>query len=258
MLVIAGSRKEFVMFPIRRPLTVLALVLAPTLAVGCASAPPPVPAYAPQFSFPYPAGEAPASEVTIAIVRPVDSAGLTHADSLSAKNAIAFNAAMTAQFQEMFSKKGFKQTGPFDDINSMTFVDKKGADLTLTPQVGITITAPFVNVHQQDDMFGTRPSTIYKATGSCVASGFVSFVLIEPLSGEKIWVKKIDVPQTEADCFGERPDRLGLNTIITNGAAHTLEKVYAAVMKKVWDYLSPEEVTLLKKQSQELRAKKVY
>jgi len=29
-------------------------------------------------------------------------------------------------------------------------------------------------------------------------------------------------------------------------------------MKKVWDYMSPEELTLLKKQSIELRAKKVY
>ncbi|MGA9654344.1 MAG: HpaA family protein, partial [Polyangia bacterium] len=239
------------MSSIRRSLTIFALALAPMLTVGCASAPPPVPVYAPQFSFPYPAGEAPASDVTIAIVRPVDSAGLTNTDNLSAKNAVAFNTAMTAQFQEMFSKKGFKQTGPFDDLNSMTFVDKKTADLTLTPQVGITITAPHVDIHHQDDMFGTRPGKIYQATGPCVVSGFVSFVLLEPLSGEKIWVKKVDVPQTEADCSGERPDSRGLNTIITNGAAHALEQVYAAVMKKAWDYLSPEEVTLLKKQSQE-------
>jgi Neuraminyllactose-binding hemagglutinin precursor (NLBH) len=237
-------------------LTILATVLAPTLTVGCATAPPPVATYTPRFSFPYPAGAAPASDVTIAIVRPVDVTGLTNADNLSAKNAVAFNAAMAAQFQELFNRKGFRQTGPFDDLNSMTFPDKKTADLTLTPQVGITITAPFVNVHQQDDMFGTRPGTIYQATGPCVASGFVSFVLLEPLSGEKIWVKKVDVPQTAVDCSGERPD--GLNDIIRNGAAYALEQVYAAVMKKAWDYLSPEEVTLLKKQSQELRAKKVY
>jgi hypothetical protein len=244
------------MFEIRRFPILFGLVLVPLLLQGCASAPPPVPTYTPRFGYSYPAGEAPASDVTIAIVKPVDSAGLTSAENMSAKNGIAFNIAMTAQFQELFNKKGFKQTGPFDDLNSMTFPDKKGADLTLTPQVGITITAPTIDIQHQDDLFGTRPGVIYKATGPCVASGFVSFVLLEPLSGEKIWVKKIDVPPTEADCSGERSD--GMSAIIVNGAAHALERVFTVVMKKAWEYLSPEEVVMLKKQSQELRAKKVY
>jgi hypothetical protein len=232
------------MFDSTRIRPTLVISLACLAIAGCASAPPPVPTYTPRFAYSYPAGEAPPTAGNIARV------------NMSAKNGIAFNAAMTAQFQEMFNKKGFKQTGPFDDLNSMTFPDKKGADLTLTPQVGITITAPIVETRHQDDLFGTRPGVIYKATGPCVASGFVSFVLLEPLSGEKIWVKKIDVPPTEADCSGERSD--GMSAIIVNGAARALEQVFKAVMKKAWDYLSPEEVVMLKKQSQELRTKKVY
>lgn len=234
------------------------LTLTTLLALGCASAPPPIASYTPQFKYSYPAGEAPASDVTIAIVRPVDSTGITDAQKeVCAKSAIAFNTAMTAQLQELFNKKGFKQTGPFDDLAAMTFPEKKAADLTLTPQVGLAIAGPQVATTHQDDMFGTRPGTIYKTSGPCVVSGFVSFVMVEPLSGEKIWVKKVDVPPTEADCSGERSDG-SINTIMANGGAHALEKVFTVVMKKAWDYLSPEEVTLLKKQSQELRAKKVY
>ena len=98
------------------------------LAVGCATAPPPVAVSTPQFTYAYPAvGEVPASDVTIAIVRPLDAKGLTKATSIGHQNAEAFTAAMTAQVQEMFNKKGFKQSGPFDNLNFMTFPDKKGA-----------------------------------------------------------------------------------------------------------------------------------
>jgi hypothetical protein len=228
--------------------------------VGCASAPPPVPEYAPRFSYSYPAGEPKASDVTIAIVLPTSADGFATAGqmgTLYVQHAMAFNTAMAAQFQELLAKKGFQQTGPFDDLNSMTFPDKKRADLALTAQVGITVAIPSEKMRHQDNLFGTRPGVIYSTTGPCTVTGFVSYVLLEPMSGEKLWVKKLDVPTTEVDCSGERGGP-GLGTIIANGAAHALEKTYGAVMQRAWDYISPEEIILLKKQSQELRAKKVY
>jgi hypothetical protein len=246
----------------RRSVTILALTLVPALAVGCATAPPPVATYTPQFQFAYPAGEAPASDVTIAIVQPTGGLKLHGGGAINEvtdqtqKNGATFNAAMTAQFQELFNKKGFKQTGPFEDLNSMTFPDKKGADLTITPQVELTVAAPYVNANAQDDLFGTRPRMVFKTVGPCVASGFISFVLLEPLSGEKIWVKKVEIPTTRTDCSGEGTP--GHFNAVDNGFAQLLEQTFQLTMRKAWDYLSPEEVTLLKKQSQELRAKKVY
>jgi hypothetical protein len=214
-------------------------------------------AYNPQFRYSYPPGEAAASDVTIAIVRPRDATGLTQEKAVGRQHAIAFNAALAAQFQEMFNRKGFKQTGPFDDLNSMTFPDKKGADLGLTPEVSISVTVPSPAVDMRQAVPGvTDAVAVLKYAGPCTASGFVSFVLIEPLSGEKLWVKKVDVPPTAADCTGEQAENDF--TLLGNGVGRALEQVFPAVMKKAWDYLSPEEVTLLKKQSQELRTKKVY
>jgi hypothetical protein len=245
------------MSQIRKPLTIFALALAPVLAVGCATAPPPMAAYNPQFRYAYPPGEAAASDVTIAIVCPRDASGLTQEKAVGHQHAIAFNAALAAQFQEMFNKKGFKQTGPFDDLNSMTFPDKKGADLALTPEVSISVTVPNPVVDMRSAVPGvTDAVAVIKYVGPCTASGFVSFVLIEPLSGEKLWVKKVDVPPTAADCTGEQAENDF--TLLGNGVGRVLEQVFPAVMKKAWDYLSPEEVMLLKKTSQELRAKKVY
>jgi hypothetical protein len=251
----------------RRLFLALAAPLVCLALEGCASAPPPVPQYTPHFTYAYPAGEGQASDVTIAIVRPVDanaaqaSAGSVRAASSKgiAKIEGDFRTGIVAQLQELLNKKGFKQTGPFDDLNSMTFPDKKGSDLTFTTQVGLSITVPPTTQKIEqgfgDQLIGSGVSVV-ESRGACTGSGFISFVILEPLSGEKIWIKKIDFPATEVNCSGK--GSAGTYTVVDNGVAQLFEQAFQLAMKKAWDYLSPEEVTLLKKQSQELRAKKVY
>lgn len=257
-------------------LTTTTLTLASLLAVGCATAPPPVQVYTPRFGFAYPAAnEAPAGDITIAIIRPVDvneaniqakkdrdariasfRASGWGVDGLTSKYEKldeAFRSSMVAQLQELFNAKGFKQRGPFDDLNGMTFPDKKGSDLTLTTQVGIGIALPQKMRQTKPNLVGSDVHVIV-TSGPCSASGFVSFVILEPLSGEKLWVKKVDVPPVQANCSGEAED----DQFLANGYAYVLEQVYPVVMKTAWDYLSSEELAVLKKQAQELRTKKVY
>ena len=255
---------------IRRSPTILALALAmaPILILGCATAPPPVPTYTPRFSFQYPPGEASASDITIAIVRP---SGANATSAIPAGQVLAapsarraqvdaeFTNGIVAQLQELFSKKGFKQTGPFDDLNAMTFPDKRGSDLTLTTQLGIMLRIPSTSrVLEQgfgDKMMGSGVPLV-QSVGNCAMSGYISFIMLEPLSGEKIWVKKVDLPPTEVECSGKGT---GDNfNVVDNGVAQLFERAFQLAMRKAWDYLSPEEVMLLKRQSQELRAKKVY
>lgn len=255
------------MSDVRKFAALFALTFVPSLAPGCASAPPVVPLYAPHFSYSYPPGEAQASDVTIAIVRPID-VNASQATSgkvlaVGSKNMLKtendFNAGIVAQIQELLNKKGFKQTGPFDDLNSMTFPDKKTADLTLTVQVGLNFAVPPTTTNLEQG-FGNQVLgggvVVLESKGVCSGSGFISFVILEPLSGEKIWIKKVDIPSTEVDCRGKgTPENF---TVIDNGVAVLLEKAFQLAMRKAWDYVSPEEVTMLKKQSLDLRAKKVY
>jgi len=257
------------MFEIRRFPILFGLVLAPMIFQGCATTAPAAPPYTPNFNFSYQAmSEATAQDVTIALVQPVnvDTASVQAEKELAASGDksyaafqnldTGFKSAMVAQLQELFNKKGFKQRGPFEDLNSMTFPDKKGSDLTLTPQIGIRATMPPAYTHPLDNLKYWFVEQEYEtvASGPCTASGFVSFVMLEPLSGEKIWVKKVDVPTVQVDCSGKSAS----GQFRVNGYARVLEQVYQAVMKKASEYLSPEEVVMLKKQSQELRAKKVY
>jgi hypothetical protein len=245
----------------------LIIALSCLALVGCASAPPPVPSYTPRFAYSYPAGEAPASDITIAIVRPIDvNASQSTSGKVLAVNSKTmmkaendFNAGIVAQLQELLNKKGFKQTGPFEDLNAMTFPDKKAADLTFTVQVGLNFAVPQTTTNFEQG-FGNQllggGVVVAESKGVCSGSGFISFVILEPLSGEKIWIKKVDITPTEVDCTGKAaPENF---TVIDNGVAVLLEKAFQLAMKRAWDYVSPEEIVMLKKQSQELRAKKVY
>lgn len=215
--------------------------------------------YAPNFKYQYPAGEAQAIDVTVAIVRPTYTApGYTEtAGYQEHPHVSAFRAAIATQLQEMMTQKGFHLTGPFDSTNDMTFPDKKTADLALTPQITLNWTLPTGGWKQgpPNPWTGLSERT-YWSEGNCSATGFVSYILIEPLSGEKLWIKKVDVNVPEVVCTvrgGKDADRA-----YQDGIGRVLEGAYQAAMSKAWTYLSPEEFTLLKKKAQELREKKVY
>lgn len=252
----------------RRSMSVARLAcLAMLPALGCASAPPAVPAYAPRFSYAYPPGQAPATGITVAILKPVDvnasqsGAGkqLSSQSKNMAKAESDFDAGIVAQLQELLNRKGLALSGPFDDLNSMTFGDKKGADLTLTAQIGLSFAVPPTSTNFEQGLGNQLVGggvAVVESKGPCSGSGFISFLMLEPLSGEKIWIKKVDIPPTEVDCSGKgTPENF---TAIDNGVARLLEKAFQLAMQRAWDYISPEEMALLKKQSQELRAKKVY
>jgi hypothetical protein len=90
------------------------------------------------------------------------------------------------------------------------------------------------------------------------ASGNISIVAKEPLSGEKMWVKRIEVSLSATEVPTEGRDCL------QPSASHFQEwkkahvDLFEKVMKSLDSYVNGEEFQNLKKQSAELRAKKVY
>lgn len=214
--------------------------------------------YAPNFQYGYPKGEAPATDVTVALVRPTYIApGYTDKEGYRDHHHVAaFKASIATQLQEMLTTKGFRLTGPFDSTNDMTFPDKKAADLALTPQVTLTWTFPPGGWRQgPPNQWTGQADRSYWMEGTCSGTGFVSYVLIEPMSGEKLWIKKVDIAPVEVDCNarGDKDDH-----VYQDGIGRILEAAYQAAMAKAWTYLSPEELTLLKAKAKELRDKKVY
>ena len=90
--------------------------------------------------------------------------------------------------------------------------------------------------------------------------------MLEPLSGEKMWIKRIDVDPIE------EPFRRKYYTIQSQGRDQVrvvedtqeqafstgLNKLYPKVMQQAWTYFYLEEITNVKKQADDIRKLKRF
>jgi len=156
--------------------------------------------------------------------------------------------------------KGFTVTGPFLSVQDMTFPEKKGADFVFYPEIDVNAAVKIENIGA-DTRFGILGSTVVSTCDLVLSgSGNIGVLVVEPLSGEKMWIKRIDVTvpkkamKAEGDaCTGGKPPQA-----LENEWAMLHEQMYNTVMKAVDRYVNGEEFQTLKRQSLELRAKKAY
>lgn len=280
-----------------------ALALLSLLLAGCGAltqpyAPPPPPEPMPasrwngQFVFRInlPAAQAATHDVNIAVVnayyREEESALLSPVYSKVGKG---FSASMGADLEKLLVAKGLTATGPFATLDDITYAEKKGAALTLAPRVYIQTELRYEGPPRMviDGQTQRADGSIVPARSQrsfvMITSGWITFVMQEPLSGEKMWIKKLElepiesrgvevhdatpVMQTLSDAWG-KPYQVPTGqyapgtTLLYDGKvdalADALMAVYPKTMERFWNFLDPEEMKHLKKKSQEIRARKVY
>lgn len=173
--------------------------------------------------------------------------------------------------------KGMTTIGPCPSLDDITYADKKQASLTLVPKVFISLKVKYL-----DDWHLVEGSTSeekhayrFSKTFLLTIGGWISFVLQEPFSGEKLWVKKLDLEEitiqeveqckalkqltTKPGLFGKAIDSGYTNTneMIYDGkitvVADYIREIYPVIMNNFWAYLDPEEMLQLQKQTEEIR-----
>jgi hypothetical protein len=250
---------------------VFRIVVAVVLMQGCmaaAPAAPEKPPYQPNFTYAV-ADSGHKIDITLGIVAPQYSGDgvewwkQNKTDGISA----AMARGLRTSFTELFTAKGFNAAGPFDSVDEMTFPEKKGCDFVLYPDFDVQISMVTRGGVQdqpkpETKIFSLGPSA---APSSCsaklVMSGTILLTVKEPLSGEKIWIKKVDISQpdrmldfTDTDCIVADGTLRGAR----DAWAKANEDVYQNVMKSLDRYVSVELFKDFQHQSQELRTKKVY
>jgi hypothetical protein len=120
-----------------------------------------------------------------------------------------------------------------------------------------------------------------------VSTGWISFVMQEPLSGEKMWIKKLELDPVEVrgvevfdavPLYHTVPGRPGLlfgtpDEVVFDGfklddellydgkvdaMADTLKTMYPLILDKFSTFLDSNEMLALKEKGKEIRALKVY
>lgn len=196
----------------------------------------------------------------------------------------SFAGSMGEDIQSQLVAKGMTTKGPFS-MAEVTYPDKKGSDLTLS--IGVIF-----DIHYSDPKFKERATfeggisgNVYTTTMSVGMKVF--FYMLEPMSEEKMWIKKLDLgvqdfpaeyavgqeqyvtgttPRTSDGCggyygghttYGWR-DKGTLYDERAKIFSDILKAAYPQIMKASWNYLNTDEMLNLKMKSQEIRERKRY
>ncbi len=191
-------------------------------------------------------------------------------DVAYAKVGKGFSKSMGVDLDKIIVAKGMTAIGPYATLDDVTYPDKKGADLTLAPRVFLTsdtkMSEPYT--HAYNGVWHMEKSFTMKL------GGWVAYEMREPLSGQKMWVKKLELEELEvkgveiyeakavrADQYGHVLE-WGEGKLVYSGRAErladALRAYYPTIMEKAWTYLNTEEILDLKEKTKEIRERKVF
>ena len=225
-------------------------------ACATTSTPPPAaydPVFSPKFSGSGIAKDSPA-HIAFALVKP-EYADPSFKEMPTTR---LFRDSLSKEVESLIISKGFTIQGPFDSYNDMTFPQKKMSDLILRPVITWAWTMPHPHAVQKSDfgsalLGGSGTKTVYETSGACKLSGRIDFLVLESLTGTKMWTKSVNLEVPDEDCSSSSGDGSGTQVILTNGVNKLLEKAYNMTMEKIDTYFNREEMAQVKQQSQELR-----
>lgn len=285
---------------------VMYLGLAATVGfiLACAEPPqravsnPPFPAsqWGDNYSFNYdpPSKVSPASvSATIIVVNPFyKDAESSLVDPVYSQVGRGFSRSMGVDMDKVIIAKGMTSVGPYATLDDVPYPDKKNADLTLAPRLFLTTETKYGEWREATYSDMTPPYHGPEANSALVVKerdfemrigGWVAYEMREPLSGEKMWVKKLELDDNTVrgiEIYQARPVyetryggqynnepyqalvRYDQGDLIYNGRgdaiADELKKAYPQIMAKAWTYLDTQEILNLKSKTKEIRAMKRY
>lgn len=181
-----------------------------------------------------------------------------------------FFRATQTDLEKTIISKGFTSAGDFASFDEMTYSQKERSSLVMRPEINLDIT-----ITGSSSATGTGSATLDLLTGQpaptsvATVTGSIVIEFLEPMSKEKVWVKRIELPPTvqnvrrtllrRADGTAmPGPDGLGVSEITQNSATALLNSFYATAFSKIWDQLDPRELAGLKFDADKLKKSTNY
>ena len=191
---------------------------------------------------------------------------------------------MGVDLQKIVIAKGMTAIGPYETYDEVVYGDKKIASLMLAPKLEIQITVNYfgpatkISGVNQSRQYENRMSRDFEMK----VGGYLTLVMMEPLSREKMWIKKLEIdPVTlrgveQWEAVPEYTPTYGLFGEVTGrtvtgwnqGAmvyddkpevlADMVSSFYQMVLGKCWTFIDPQEILDLKATAQGIRDKAEY
>jgi len=270
-----------------KTLTLIGIISVAGFLQACAAHAPPLPVshWGDNYYYGYepPRAVPPVSvKATIVIINPTyrDTENVL-ADSAYNKVGRGFSKSMGVDLDKVIIAKGMTTIGPYLTLDDVTYPDKKNADLTLAPRVFLTAQTTYGEWQRV-----SRATARMQRNFKMKIGGWVSYVMQEPLSGEKIWVKKLELEEKEisgievrngpyptrdttavggaagAIGFAREGKTIQANEMLYDGKADAiadaLKAFYPTIMGKAWTYIDTTEILSLREKTKEIRGLKRY
>ena len=262
-------------------------VLCILTMVGCATRPPEYPREAIVFDYTPASQAAPGSaDVTFAVVgtrlgAPAPQGMMQLPSQVQAPFFVDFATTMTKDFMEVLGAHGYGVRGPFKTYDEMVHPDKEGSNLILTAEVVFTTDTSSAQVER---VFHVGYEEVYAIRGPVTVNYDVNLVIHESLTNERMWQKSITIEPFTVQLksyygytlqdLAERSAKYGKVFQMTGGVpievllekenkfhadlGYALKAQYNEILGKIYDYLDPREMAIVKNQAAELRKRKVY
>jgi hypothetical protein len=164
--------------------------------------------------------------------------------------------AARTDLEKVLIARGFGTVGPFASIDEMTYSQKERAFVLFEPVFETTVR---FNEASRNPNFMLGGVDI---KGTVTTQGSVTLAFFEPLSKEKVWLKRVDLPAVSEPYTVNQAISEGrlLRYSSTQGDAlvRALNKFYKGAMDVAWNQVDPREVAALQKDVDQLKAKKRY
>lgn len=238
-------------------------VVVTTFVSGCVSVQPTeIRAVNPEFSW-EPPGKEQSQNFSIALVNPNFSKESRFGAYSGKPYFKLFSQALSSDLNRTLLAKGFTVAGPYASLDEMTYPQKKAAPLVLYPEVVVLFNETYSVNRVEPISFGGK---LVKRNGTVTATAYVKFVMVEPMSNQTIWLKRVEVPESslpvEVELMMDQNGRLNqFHRNVDNSdtvVVEVLNRLYPEVLRKFWSYLNSEEIASMRKAAEEVRSRKVY
>lgn len=186
-----------------------------------------------------------------------------------------FSNNLLTSIESIMLNKGYNVVGAFENWDTMTYDEKKNVDFLVIPEFNL-------NDLGKVSISSSQPLTVSLATlqagkstcsGSVNLKGELGFTILEPLSREKIYVKKLDLGSIEPidvnvevqygnSVLAETAYNELTNKCIeawNNAASKSLEVIYNKFIEAFQNYFPEgEEAKMLNKQAKEVKSLKRF
>lgn len=179
-----------------------------------------------------------------------------------------FATSMESDVQELLAARGFTARGPFETTEEVVYADKEQSDFYLRTNLDLSVDVSSVKLKEKvslASLISSDDESNYQFVGGCRFGGKIRLAAYETLTGERLWVKTVDLPGKTVDIDGqdtfakdEFVVALQRDAGVRNPVTDALEEYYQMFMEATWVYMDPDEMSVLKAQADELKERKRY